>query len=79
MYIWYMAVLKINYPPVNYHHVIIGKMPLSAFLSDVLNIGTSVQIIEHLAKYHSQNGDTCQIDAFEISAADLHNDKKAVP
>lgn len=72
-----MAVLKIFYASADYEKAINGDLPLNTFLKQVLKGDASAQIIEHLTQYHSQNGDTCQIDDFDISNASINTDKNS--
>lgn len=64
-----MAVLKINFAAADYQ-----QLPVDTFLSNALKGDASAAIIEHLTQYHSQNGDVCQINDFDIDSASLQND-----
>jgi hypothetical protein len=64
-----MATLTIAYQKDNYAQLTGGKLPLLNFISNLLSADTATPIIEHLTRYHSQNGDTCQINGFEVTAA----------
>lgn len=62
-----MAVLKITLTPVQYHQLFSTNLNLQNFLSDLLKSDSAAaKVIEHLTCYHSQNGDICQIDDFDI-------------
>lgn len=63
-----MAVLKINYASADYAEVISDQSALNSFLSKILK-SASPAIIEHLTRYHSQKGDTCHIDNFEVTSS----------
>jgi hypothetical protein len=62
-----MAILKIVYQSDNYNQLLSEKLPLNTFVSDLLKGDNATAIIEHLTQYHSQNGDTCQINNFELT------------
>ncbi|MES2808211.1 MAG: hypothetical protein V4619_06280 [Bacteroidota bacterium] len=71
-----MAILKITYPPAQHDQLIDAEINLTHFFSNLLIGDIASRIIDHLTKYHSQNGDTCYIDGFEVSNVLLQDNKK---
>jgi cytolysin (calcineurin-like family phosphatase) len=64
-----MAILTIAYRNNAYHQVLNNELSLLSFLNSLLKGNDFTGIIEHLTQYHSQNGDTCQINDFELTNA----------
>jgi hypothetical protein len=71
-----MAILKINYQADAYIQLLNAELTPDTFLTNVLN-NTADKIIEHLTQYHSQHGDTCQIDYFELTESSYQPDQQS--
>jgi hypothetical protein len=67
-----MAILNISFSLADYKQLLAGDLDLSNFLKIILKDDTSGSILEHLTKYHSQNGDNCHINEFEVTSSSMH-------
>jgi hypothetical protein len=71
-----MAILKIVYQSASYNQLLRDQLQLNTFIGELLKGDVATAIIEHLTKYHSQNGDTCQINDFELTGATYQAEHK---
>lgn len=71
-----MAILKIVYQSDNYNQLLRDKLTLNTFVGDLLKGDAATVIIAHLTQYHSQNGDTCQIDNFQLTGASYQAEQR---
>jgi hypothetical protein len=71
-----MTILKIVYQSNNYNQLLHDELRLNVFVGELLEGEVANAIIEHLTKYHSQNGDTCQINDFELTGSTYQPEHK---